>query len=172
MAAGRRPCCRLKANRYELASGVPSAGCEVALRLSLVKSLAWAAGIAVFGLMLYTCAVPGHLRTGRTGEGLAGTYTVNGVDPLGTEYSGTVIITATDIEARYEIEWIVTGAIHRGTGGQDGSRFVVDWTSVATAGGSGAGTGIYTIKDDGRLVGTRSVDGVDDPGTEEIFPEW
>ena len=136
-----------------------------------MKWLAWAVGIALFGLMHYTCALPGDLPTGQTGEGLAGTYSVNGVDPLGEEYSGTVVITATDIEARYDVEWIVTGAIHQGTGRQDGSSFVVDWTSVATAGGSGTGTGIYTINNDGSLVGTRSVDGVDDPGREEIFPE-
>jgi len=62
--------------------------------LPAMKLLWWVVGITAFLIMLYNCALPGDLAVGRDRDnGLAGTYTVNGVDPTGIEYSGTVIIT-------------------------------------------------------------------------------
>jgi hypothetical protein len=124
------------------------------------------------GLMLYFCALPGDLPADTdTGTGLAGTYSVNGIDPLGVEYSGTVVIVETDLANTFDVEWIVTGGIHRGTGSRLDQRFDVEWQSIASGGGTGSGTARYDILDDGRLVGTRSVDGFDLTGTEEIFPD-
>jgi hypothetical protein len=130
-------------------------------------------GLAVIGflVMLYSCALPGALPAGLEGDGLAGTYTVNGIDPTGVEYGGTAVLTATDDPGTYGIEWIVTGGIHDGTGVLAGDQLTVTWSTLQSAGGTGAGTGRYTLTDDGRLVGTRSIDGVDEPGTEELFPE-
>jgi hypothetical protein len=130
----------------------------------------WIVGIGAFGLMLYTCALPGDLPADGDRTGFAGTYTVNGVDPLEVEYSGTVIITETSNTTRYDVEWIVTGGIHRGVGTRSGDEFTVDWSAISSGGGTGSGTAVYVIEPDGRLVGTKSVDGFELAGTEEIVP--
>ena len=105
------------------------------------------------------------------GEGIVGTYTVNGVDPVGIEYSGTVVIDETDTPSTYTVQWIVTGAISEGVGTLTGDRFEVTWTSVASPRGESSGTAGYTVDDDGNLTGTRTIDGVDGVGTEEIFQQ-
>ena len=136
-----------------------------------MKWLGGLAAIAAFGLMLYTCALPGDLPAGRTGSGIAGTYTVNGVHSSGEEYSGTVVITETTGPDRFDLEWLVTGTIQRGTGVQRGDRLTVEWQSVVAADGDIRGGGSYRIDPDGRLIGTRTVVGVDEPSTEELFPD-
>lgn len=115
------------------------------------------------------CGLPGDSLD--DGEGIVGTYVVNGEDPLGVEYSGTVTIAAGDSAGRYAIQWIVTGTIQEGVGTLDGDRLLVDWSTVTSARGTSTGTADYVVGDDGVLRGTRLVDGVDEPGTEEIFPE-
>lgn len=141
----------------------------------IVTDMKWLwsiAGFAALLLMVYTCALPGDFAVGRDGDDtLAGVYTVNGIDPTGTEYSGTATVVSGDEADRYLIEWIVTGTIQRGTGIRTGDEIVVDWEAVATAGEEGSGRSVYTVEADGRLVGTRTVDGFDEPGTEELFPE-
>lgn len=132
-----------------------------------------AAAAIAFALMLYTCALPGSLPADedRT-AGLPGTYTVNGTDPLGGEYSGTVVITATDAADTFGLEWIITGAVQSGTGVRTGDELAVTWTSVASGNGSEIrGTGTYSIGDDGRLTGTWSSEGASGTGSEEIVPE-
>lgn len=131
----------------------------------------WIVGIAAFGAMLYTCALPGDLPADEDTGGFAGTYTVNGVDPLEVEYSGTVTISATEDTTRYDVEWIITGSIQRGIGRLDGDEFTVDWSAIASGGGTGSGRAIYTVQPDGRLVGVKTVDGAASEGTEEIFPD-
>lgn len=103
------------------------------------------------------------------GPGIVGTYVVNGVDPNGTEYTGRVSITAGDGPAA--VEWIVTGAIIHGEGRVRGRTLTVDWVTSESPRGPSRGVAEYEIMDDGRLVGTRSVEGVSEPGTEEIYPE-
>ena len=118
------------------------------------------------------CAFPGDSLEDL--EGIAGTYVVNGVDPLGVEYSGTVVITPDDTAAdgTYAVEWLVTGTVQKGVGHLAGNRFVVEWSTVEGAGPtSSSGSATYTVAADGVLRGTRTVDGIDEPGTEEIFPE-
>jgi hypothetical protein len=124
---------------------------------------------AVVSFVVAACAVPGS--TIRDGPGLAGTYVVNGVDPLGVEYSGTVIIGRASDPGAYRVEWIVTGGIHEGVGTQAGERFIVDWATVSGPREGATGTAEYRVEADGRLVGTRTVDGLDGVGTEEIFPD-
>ena len=104
------------------------------------------------------------------GEGIAGTYVVNGVDPLEVEYSGTVTIVRED-DGRYTITWIVTGTVQEGVGELVGDRLAVEWRSLTSPRGESTGTAVYEVGDDGVLRGTRTVDGVDEIGTEEIFPE-
>ena len=114
------------------------------------------------------CGLPGD--TIEDGPGIVGTYIVNGFDPLEIEYSGTVtIVQRTGNE--YGIEWIVTGTVQRGIGRLNGTEFVVEWDTVASARGESSGTAVYVVGNDGVLRGTRTVDGVDEIGTEEIYPE-
>ena len=152
----------------------------------------WIVGIGAFLAMLYSCALPGELAVGRLDdrEGLTGTYTVNGIDPTGVEYSGTLIILdaadavdrATDRaddgtadagipDDALRLEWIVTGAVHEGIGVVAGDELTVEWRTVSSGAGGGEGTATYRIRADGSLVGTRHIDGVDTAATEEIFPE-
>jgi hypothetical protein len=120
-------------------------------------------------LALVVACVPGAELS--QGPGILGTYVVNGVDPNGTEYTGRVSISAGDDAGDVVIEWVVTGAIIRGEGIVDGDRLTVDWVTVDSPRGASGGTAEYEILTDGRLVGTRTVDGMAAPGTEEIFPE-
>jgi hypothetical protein len=115
------------------------------------------------------CGLPGD--TLDDGEGILGTYVVNGTDPTGVEYSGTVIITEADTAGRYAVQWIITGAVQEGTAVLTGDRLDVQWRSVTAARGDASGTAEYTVGDDGVLRGTRLVDGAGGVGTEEIFPE-
>ncbi|MGI9608927.1 MAG: hypothetical protein ACR2NL_01395 [Acidimicrobiia bacterium] len=135
-----------------------------------MKRLWWVLGVVLFLVFLYFTALPGDLAVGRDDQtGLAGTYTVNGVDPTGREYSGTVVITSTG-EDSYSLEWIITGSIVSGLGTQSGNELSVRWeTTAAVANGTGSAT--YEIRPDGSMVGTRVVDGIEGSGTEEIFPE-
>ncbi len=137
-----------------------------------MKWLAWVVGVVAFMAMIYACALPANLAVGRDDVSeLPGIYTVNGVDPIGSEYSGTIVIRSTDTEDRFDIEWIVTGAIQRGNGTRTGDRLTVTWTEVNNATGEGTGTTVYEIMADGELVGTWHADGFDEPGTERVFPE-
>lgn len=135
-----------------------------------MKWLGWIVGIGAFCVMLYACALPGDLAVGSEDGGLPGTYTVNGVDSAGQEYSGTVVIRAGDSEDSFLLEWIITGSILEGTATRSGDDLTVEWRTTSAA-IEGTGTATYTIDEDGALIGTRSVDGVDEVGTEEIFPE-
>jgi hypothetical protein len=138
-----------------------------------VRWIWWILGAVAAGLMLYECALPGDLAVGRdSDQGLAGTYTVNGVNATGQEYSGTLVITgAGEPGGSYDLEWIVTGSIQRGTGRLTGDRLVVSWSTVAAAEGTGSGTAELVVQPDGRLVGTRFDAAGGEVGTEEIFPE-
>lgn len=120
-------------------------------------------------LMLAVACLPGAELS--QGPGILGTYVVNGVDPNGTEYTGRMSITEGSDPGKVVIEWVVTGAIIHGEGRVDGDTLTVDWVIPDSPRGASTGTAEYEILDDGRLVGTRTVDGVDQPGTEEIFPE-
>jgi hypothetical protein len=130
-------------------------------------------GVALiaFLVMLYSCALPGDLPVGQSNtDGLAGTYTINGIDPTGFDYSGTVVISSTDQPDVFEMDWIVTGSLVHGVATQTGSELDVVWETTSAV-AAGSGTANYVIQPDGRLVGTRNIVGFDSPGSEEIFPE-
>jgi len=115
-----------------------------------------------------TCGLPGDAIV--DGEGIAGTYVVNGTDPTGIEYSGTVVISRTG-DATYDIEWIVTGAVQIGAGRLDGDNLVVEWSAVADPRGAIGGVATYTVGADGTLSGERTIAGVPGVGREDILPE-
>jgi hypothetical protein len=118
-------------------------------------------------ILLAACTTPGSQVVQR--PGLPGVYVVNGFDPVGNEYSGTVSIEETGAGS-VRMEWVITGAILQGDGVVDGDTLDVTWESVQTPRGSSSGTARYTIEPDGTLHGVRTIDGVSGEGTEEIFP--
>jgi hypothetical protein len=70
------------------------------------------------------------------------------------------------------LQWILTGSIQEGEGVVSGDQLAVTWHSLEGERGTTAtGTARYTIKEDGSFAGTRSVDGLDGFGTEQVFPE-
>ncbi|MDH3248144.1 MAG: hypothetical protein OEQ47_04250 [Acidimicrobiia bacterium] len=114
------------------------------------------------------CTIPGSQVD--VGDGLAGTYVVNGVDPLGIEYSGTVVIGETQAPDEFVLSWIVTGSIQSGTGRKTGDTLDVEWEATEGPRAGSTGTATYTINDNGWLIGERFIDGTDGAGTEEIIP--
>lgn len=129
-------------------------------------------GFAALVLMVYACALPGDLAVGRDDDtGLPGIYTVNGLDPVGGEYSGTLTIVATDDPRTFDVQWLVTGARQEGTGVQRGDILTVTWTDVESATDRATSDTEYLIAADGTMTGTWTADGFDRPGTEEVFPE-
>ncbi len=126
-------------------------------------------GTAVFLVFLYFTALPNVFPAGTDG-GFAGTYIVNGEDTTGLEYSGTVVIVAdADVGGdTFFVEWIV-GPIQHGTGVLSGDEFIVEWESEGTNGPI-SGEAVYVVADDGSMTGTRTVDGSDEIGTEELVP--
>lgn len=118
--------------------------------------------------LLASCTVPGSQVD--VGDGLAGTYVVNGVDPVGTEYSGTAVIGETESPDEFVLSWIITGSIQSGTGVRTGDTLDVVWQVDEGPRSASTGTASYTITDDGWLIGERLVDGTDGIGTEEIIP--
>lgn len=149
-----------------------------------MRRLWWVLGLAAFLVFLYVTALPGDLPVGRESEGgLLGVYTVNGVDDTGAEYSGTMTIADEDPgDGRYDIEWVITGAIQRGTGMIDGGRLVTEWEVVASADATISGRTVYELDADGAPVrGERTLTdaadgGLPTPGvvgaaTETVFSE-
>ena len=99
-----------------------------------------------------------------------GSYVVNGVDPLGTEYGGHLTIIEGEGLNRYQLQWIITGSIQEGTGSLEGNQLLVEWNIVEGLNRDARGTAEYTVTEAGELYGTRTVIGSDEVGTEEAFP--
>ena len=99
---------------------------------------------------------------------ITGSHYVAGVDPLHAEYGGRVLIVRND-DGNYHFSWVVSGSMQEGTGTVDGNSVTVRWRLVQPT-NDRTGTGTYVITEDGGLRGTRTVDGYDEVGTEEIFP--
>jgi hypothetical protein len=127
----------------------------------------FAIGVMI-AVLVGACTVPGSQVD--VGDGLAGTYVVNGVDPLGIEYSGTVVIGETQDPDEFGMEWIVTGSIQTGTAHKVGDTLEVEWQVTEGPRAGSTGTATYAITDDGWLVGERFIAGTDGTGTEEIIP--
>jgi len=126
------------------------------------------AGILLMSFTLAACFPTAELEQG---PGIVGTYVVNGIDPLGTEYTGRLAITRGPSPDDVIFEWIITGAIIRGEGTQVGNTVDLAWESVTSPQGTSTGTAEYEILDDGHLIGTLHVDGIDEVGTETVYPD-
>jgi hypothetical protein len=101
---------------------------------------------------------------------LEGDYYINGVDPQGVEYSGLLTIRVSDRPDTYDMQWIVTGSVQRGTGRVQGYRLTADWDAIEGYDTASYGTASYEITEAGELIGERTVAGQAVTGTEEAFP--
>lgn len=100
---------------------------------------------------------------------LAGSYVVNGFDPLGTEYGGHLTIRPGEKEGEYLLQWIVVGSIQEGRGHIEGNQLIVEWHTVEGMADS-RGTAVYTVTQAGELYGYRMIEGDSRKGTENAFP--
>jgi hypothetical protein len=132
--------------------------------LLFVALIAFSACGEDMGPSLAPDAAPGNVPA------LVGTYVVNGIDPLGTDYGGHLTINEDEGLNRYRLQWIVTGSIQEGTASLDGNRLLVEWNTVEGQNRDAGGTAEYRVTEAGELYGTRWVIGSESPGTEEAFP--
>jgi len=100
---------------------------------------------------------------------LVGIYAVNGVDPAGENYGGTLTIKPGDEPGSYRLQWIVTGAIQEGEARIEGNQLKGRWWTLEGI-SQAQGDIVYTITTLGELDGARSVDGFDRTGWEKAFP--
>jgi hypothetical protein len=100
---------------------------------------------------------------------IVGSYLLNGVDPTGAEYAGHLTIESGEGPDEYRLQWIVNG-VQEGTGSLEAETLRVEWVTVEGVDPDARGTAVFTVRDDGSLVGTRTVAGFDGFGTEEAFP--
>lgn len=101
---------------------------------------------------------------------LVGTYAVNGFDPLGVEYGGTLAIEPGEGPDRYRLHWIVTGSLQEGTARTVGNQLLAQWQTVAGLEIQAQGVATYTITTLGELYGQRKVFGLNGLGRENAFP--
>jgi len=101
---------------------------------------------------------------------IIGSYAVNAFDPTGEQYGGTLTIAAGEQPNEYKFQWMISGGIQEGYGTLEGNHLTFTWKSLAGTDQDITGTGEYTITIDGQLYGTRTIDGLDTPGTETIYP--
>ena len=101
----------------------------------------------------------------------SGASSVNGFDPLGTEYGGNLTITPAEAADQVcKLQWIITGSIQEGEGRVEGNQLIVQWRTVPSIGPGATGMTTYTITTEGKLYGQRQVEGQAKLGRENAFP--
>ena len=78
---------------------------------------------------------------------------MEGTNADGSSYRGTAEITGSGPD--YRIEWTTGSSTSSGRGTVEGDRFEASFSGSLT----GTGTAVYRVEDDGRLVGTWTVEG-------------
>ena len=101
---------------------------------------------------------------------IVGSYSVNGFDPLGTEYGGNLTVAPAEAADQYKLQWIITGSIQEGEGRVEGNKLIVQWRTVPSIGPGATGVTTYTITTEGELYGPRQVEGQAKLGSENAFP--
>jgi len=99
-----------------------------------------------------------------------GSFALNATDPTGEQYGGTLTITNGDKPNEYKLQWLVSGGIQEGVGTLQGNQLTFTWASLSGTDQEITGTGEYTITVNGELYGTRTIDGLDQPGIESAYP--
>jgi hypothetical protein len=145
------------------ASRPPSRWTSLALLSMVLLLAACTARSATKGKIAGADAQPGAVPD------IVGSYSVNGEDPIGTEYGGNLTIKPGASPTEYLLQWIVTGSIQEGSGKLDGNKLRVEWRTVEGIKPSG-GVTTYTITTKRELYGDRSVVGFPKTGTENAFP--
>jgi len=130
-------------------------------------------------LLVASCGAPGD-AAGLTVAGsdaspdalpeIVGSYVVNGIDPLGANYGGVLVVTPGKSEGEYQLQWIITGSVQEGVGVLKGNRLEVQWKTVDPQPRQSHGETLYTITTRGELYGTRTVEGYPGEGREAAFP--
>lgn len=125
-------------------------------------AIRWTVGIVLAVVILAWVTSPNPGSPDDDGDPFTGRWLINGEDPFGTEYSGSLTIAAVD--GSYRLDWIITGALLEGTGRQASGELQVEWSGTI-AGQAVAGTATYTV--DGEAIeGVLSIDGVEGLGEE------
>lgn len=132
----------------------------------------------LFLLLALTLSACGRNKPGPLGAdapadnvpNIVGSYAINANDPTGEQYGGTLTITEGEQPNEYSLQWLISGGIHIGTGTLAGNQLAVTWHSVSGTDQNVSGIANYTVTVNGELYGTRSIDGVDAPGTETAYP--
>lgn len=120
--------------------------------------------MGVILLAWFTSPNPAHQD--EDADPFTGRWLVNGEDPFGTEYSGSLTIQVDG--GAYRLDWIVSGALLSGSGRVTGDRLEADW-SGSIAGDDVAGAATYRV--DGDVIeGTLRIDGVSGSGRETGEP--
>ena len=101
---------------------------------------------------------------------ILGTYVVNGVDHLNNEYGGHLTITAGEHPGEFKFQWIIVESIQEGIGKLEGNQLLIEWKNIDDPGITYGGTVIYTITEDGELIGNRTVMGQIGEGRETAYP--
>ena len=101
---------------------------------------------------------------------IIGAFALNANDPTGEQYGGTLFITEGSQANEYNLQWLVSGGIQEGTGTLEGNQLTFTWHSTSGTDQDVSGEGIYTVTVNGELYGTRSINGVETPGTESAYP--
>ncbi len=101
---------------------------------------------------------------------IVGSYAINANDPTGEQYGGTLTITEGSQPNEYKFQWLISGGIQEGTGTLEGNKLIFTWNSLAGTDQQISGVGEYTVTVDGQLYGTRTIDGLETPGTETAYP--
>jgi Caspase domain len=96
----------------------------------------WADGTATDQLELFA-------RAGRDVPTPGGRYIVNGRNPNGSRYSGTVSIARRG--GQFELDWRVGTSSYRGSGTLENNLLTVDWGSTQPL--------VYALREDGSLMG-------------------
>jgi hypothetical protein len=103
-------------------------------RLSRCTSLALLSIVLLLAACTARSATKGKITGADAQPGavpdIVGSYSVNGLDPLGTEYGGNLTVKPGASPAEYLLQWIVTGSIQEGSGKLDGDKLRVDWRMV------------------------------------------
>ncbi len=101
---------------------------------------------------------------------LSGSYVLNGIDPLGTEYAGRLDITSGSGSNRYLLQWIVPETVQQGTARLDGNTLIVSWQTAETSALMVSGTAELTVTVEGELYGSKRVDGDEGEWRETAYP--
>jgi len=139
--------------------------CNHVVLTNTSRRLLIGAGLVVFAVLLGLFITPTPAELDDDADPFTGRWLINGIDPIGEEYAGTLTITSTGID-QYQLSWIITGSLLDGTGKLEGNELVAEYVVGAN---DRTGTATYEIVD-GLLAGALSLDGVEGVGTEEGFP--